>query len=265
VERAVRDGRMLLLARQYDAALRMLEDVANVVKHAPDELKKQYEALKKDATSGAARSTQPPAAGAGATMMAGSATPAHTVIAGSSDPGTIVSPAAKAAPAAPTPAASAPAAAPAKSAPAAVPAVAPARAPAKRAPAPAQHLEPQPEKKKSLLIPAIVAVVLIAAAVGGYFAMRSGTSGAVADSYIVINAVPWATVKSVEPADGGSAVVSDQQTPVRIPVASGTYKVTLVGPNNTQRIDTVSVTADKPGNVNVVFEEIDVETILQTH
>jgi hypothetical protein len=46
---------------------------------------------------------------------------------------------------------------------------------------------------------------------------------------------------------------------------AGTYKVTLMGPNNTQRIDTITVGPDKPGNVNVVFEEIDVDSILQAH
>jgi flagellar basal body-associated protein FliL len=128
-----------------------------------------------------------------------------------------------------------------------------------------RQVEPEAGKKKSFLIPAIAAVVLLAAVVVGYLVMRSGSSGATVDSYVVINAVPWATVKSVEPAGGGAAVVSDQQTPLRVALPAGTYKVTLMGPNNTQRIDTITVGPDKPGNVNVVFEEIDVDSILQAH
>src|SRR5258708_24294582 len=55
VDKAVKDARTLLLARQYIAALKELESVGTLVSAAPTDLQKQYETLKKDASAGADR------------------------------------------------------------------------------------------------------------------------------------------------------------------------------------------------------------------
>ncbi|MGH9669901.1 MAG: hypothetical protein ACRD3A_07305, partial [Terriglobales bacterium] len=85
VERAIRDARTLLLARQYGAALKNLEQVADLAAAAPAELKALFEGVKKDASAGASRATKE--AEMDKTIVAGSmeAAQQHTIIAGSAD------------------------------------------------------------------------------------------------------------------------------------------------------------------------------------
>src|SRR5262249_15430058 len=55
VEKAVRDARALLLARQHESALNVLNAVSNVAASAPPKVKSCYESLKKDGEPGVAR------------------------------------------------------------------------------------------------------------------------------------------------------------------------------------------------------------------
>ncbi|MCI0353774.1 MAG: protein kinase [Acidobacteria bacterium] len=186
VERAIRDARTLLLARQYAAALKNLEQVADLAAAAPAELKAQFEGVKTDASAGASRATKE--AEMDKTIVAGSleAAQQHTIIAGSADYD-----------AAPVPAAAAPA----------VPGVA--RPPVRPgvAPPPAVHAPPRPAppppKPAFPMKFVVIGVVALVVMVGGFLAYRSVSAPAPATAYVEINAIPWGTVKSISSTDGG--------------------------------------------------------------
>ena len=81
VDKAIKDARTLLLARQYIAALKELESVVALVSAAPPELQKQYETIKKDASAGAERLQKE--ADLGKTIVAGS--DVQTMVVGSTE------------------------------------------------------------------------------------------------------------------------------------------------------------------------------------
>jgi serine/threonine-protein kinase len=234
VDKAIKDARTLLLARQYIAALRELESVAALVSAATPELQKQYETIKKDASAGAERLQKE--ADLGKTIVAGS--DAQTVLVGSTE--TI--------------------------------AVAPARAPiqpqAQRAPSvapqrPVQVAPPPPKKSPAAMI--VIVVLLIALVVGGIFVYQKFVAPPPAPTtWIEINGVPWGHVKTVTSASG-KVIQVDQDTPVRVPVNPGEYTVVVAGPNGEEQSQTITVTSDSHGPYTPVFEKINVEQILQSN
>src|SRR5437868_4289775 len=242
VDKALRDARAYLLARQYAAALSSLEAVSPLVSSAPPELQKQFETAKRDASAGTAR--QQKEMDLSKTIVAGSQDVGATMVAGSTDPSSASVKAYSAA------AAAAPAPAHARQAPAA-----PHRAVAVTAPPP----------KKSPVVPIMIAVVVIAI-VGGFFGYKKMTAVPPATTYIEINAVPYATVKSISSADGKVKLSPDEITPARIAVPPGDYEVILTGRDGTDKSENVSATNDSPGAVKSVFEPIDVEKqIMETN
>jgi len=81
-------------------------------------------------------------------------------------------------------------------------AAAPAVAKAHQAPAPHRPVAvAPPPPKKSPVVPILIAVVLIAI-VGGYFGYKKMTGVPATSTFIEINAIPFATVKSITSADG---------------------------------------------------------------
>ena len=112
----------------------------------------------------------------------------------------------------------------------------------------------------------IIAVLAVAALVGGYFAIfnkpSAGGGAAGTSAYIEINAVPWGTVKTV--ASSKATINVNQETPVRVPVAPGEYTVVVAGPDGDEQTQKVTVTNDSPGSFTPVFEKIDVDKILQS-
>jgi serine/threonine-protein kinase len=256
VDKAVRDARTLLLARQYQAALDGLKAVAALVPAAPADLQKQFETLNKDAAAGAGR--QQKEAELGKTIVAGSAEAAQTMIAGSVEAAgrTVVGQ-----PAAPAPAkAPAPAAAP-PPAPAAAPAAAaaPKAAPAKVRPAAAPVAAP-PSKAPLMAIIAVVAVLVLG--FGGYVAYKKFVGPPPASTYIEINGIPWGTVKSITSVDGKVSLSPNEQTPARIAVPPGDYKVVVDGPDGQEQSVDVKATDDIPGSITPVFQQIDVDQII---
>ncbi len=246
VERAIRDARTLLLARQYAAALKNLEQVADLAAGAPPDVKAQFDSVKKDATSGASRATKE--AEMDKTIVAGSMEAQHTIIAGSADYD-----------AAPAPASGAPPAGVAR--PAARPA--PARAPAVQAP---PRPAPPPPKPAFPVMPVVIGVVAVLAIVGGIVGYRMMSTPAPATAYVEINAIPWGTVKSITSTDGDEVPLgAETQTPLRIAVAPGEYKIVVAGPKGDEKTETVKVSNESPGSYVPVFEAIDVENILRTH
>jgi len=259
VEKAVRDARTLLLARQYQAALDGLKQVAALAPAAPADLQKQYETLNKDAAAGASR--QQKEAELGKTIVAGSAEAAQTMVAGSVEASkTMISPSAAPAPA-PAPAAAAPTPVAPAAAPAVAPPAAPKPAPAKVRPAPAPALAPAPARKSPVLaIVAVVAVLVLG--IGGYVAYKKIAGPPAATTYIEVNGIPWGTVKSVTSADGKVSLTPGEQTPLRIAVPPGDYKVVVDGPDGQEQSLDVKATNESPGSITPVFQQIDVDQII---
>ena len=230
VDKVVKDARTLLLARQYVAALQTLNEVAALVSAAPPDLQKQFETLKKDASAGATR--QQKEADLGKTIVAGSADAGHTMVAGSYE----------------------------STGAAAAPAPARAGAPARPGVRPAARVAPP---KKSAMPKVIAAVVVLVLVIGGVVMFkRGGTAGTADSAYVEVNAVPWGMVKSITTPDGTVVKEVNQQTPVRVALPPGEYKVIVAGPRGEQKSETIKVTAEQGGSVYPVFEAIDVDKIL---
>src|SRR5947209_5498910 len=232
VDKALRDARAYLLARQYSAALASLEAVTPLVSSAPPELQKQYETAKKDASAGTQR--QQKEMDLSKTIVAGSQDMGATMVAGSNDY---------------------------SSSSMRVAAAGAAPAPAKAHQAPAAHRPvavAPPPPKKSPVVPIAIVVVLIAI-VGGYFGYKKMTAVPATSTYIEINAIPFATVKSITSSDGKIKLTPNEVTPARIGVPPGDYEIVLTGRDGTDKTEKVSATNDAPGSVKSVFEPIDVE------
>jgi serine/threonine-protein kinase len=119
---------------------------------------------------------------------------------------------------------------------------------------PAPAAAPAPQRKSPALKIAIAVVALVLLAAGGYFGYQRSSGGAAANSYIEIHAVPWGTVKSVTSLDGKINIEVNQQTPVRVNVPPGTYKVAVAGPHGEEKSEEVAVFTNQPGNYSPVFE-----------
>jgi len=232
VDKAVKDARTLLLARQYIAALKELESVGALVTAAPPELQKQFETLKKDASAGADRLQKE--ADLGKTIVAGSDNQA-TMVSGSTE--VIAGPATARA----------------------------AHPQAQRVPTMAPQRQVAPPPKKSPVGMIVLVIVLLAAGVGGYwFYENKIATPATPTSYIEINGVPWGTVKTVT-SSAGNVIQVNQPTPIRVPVGPGEYTVVVTGPNGEEQSEKINVTNDAPGTYTPVFEKIDVDQILQSN
>jgi eukaryotic-like serine/threonine-protein kinase len=229
VDKALRDARALLLARQYLAALNSLEAVSPLISIAPPELQKQYEQVKKDASAGASR--QQKEVDLSKTIVAGSTDMSQTMIAGSTDV-----------------AAARSGTMPAARVPARQPVVAP----------------PPPPKSKTGLIIGVVAAVLVVGAVVGYLKFAAPAKPT---TYIEINAVPWGTVKSVDSVDGSVKISVNQETPVRVPVPPGDYNVTFETPDGKEQVEKVEhVTDQAPGSTMPLFVDGKyLESIVEQH
>ncbi len=239
LEKAVRDARALLLGRQYAAALKGLDAVADLAPAAPPDLRTQWESLRKDASAGASRMQKE--VELGKTIVAGSAEAGQTMIAGSTEVEAPAPPRGR--PAAPAPAPSVP------------------RPPVAHPPVP----PPAPARSPMMMYAAIGVVVLLVLGVGGYFALRKGPA-AEATAYMEINAVPWGTVKSVTNGSGEALQLpAETHTPLRLRVPPGEYKVVVAGPSGVEKSETVTVSEESPGSYTPVFEAIDVEQILRTY
>lgn len=84
----------------------------------------------------------------------------------------------------------------------------------------------------------------------------------VAYTYAEINAEPWATILSISPANGDAKTAIGQQTPVRVKLPSGTYEVTLQGPNREQK--QISINVPEQGGVPcfAVFQKPDLNQLV---
>jgi len=237
LDKAIKDARTLLLARQYAAVMKELDGVAPLVSAATPELQNQYQSLRKEASAGVARLQKE--VDFGKTIVAGSHDTSQTIVSGSYEPSS-----------------------------ASMPAVRPgqARTGAAAAAAPARPVVVAPPQKKSAVMPIIIGVLVLVIAVVGYFALNKPSGGgggaAAASSYMEINAVPWGTVKTITPAKG-PVIELNKETPLRVPLGPGDYTVVVTGPDGDEQSQKITVTNDSPGSYTPVFQKIDVEKILQ--
>ena len=239
LDKAIKDARTLLLARQYAAVMKELDGVAPLVSAATPELQKQYESLRKEAGAGVARLQKE--VDLGKTIVAGSQDTSQTIVSGSYEPSS-----------------------------AAVPAVRPGQTrTGAAAPAHARPVVVVPPAKKSPVMPIIIGVLVVVIAVVGYFALNrpsgggggGGTAGA--SAYIEINAVPWGTVKTITSAKG-NVIDVNKETPLRVSVAPGEYTVVVTGPSGDEQSQKLTVSNDSPGSYTPVFEQINVDKIMQS-
>jgi len=256
LERAVRDARTLMLARQYAGVRKTLDAAAEWMAFGPAELKSQVEGLKAEAERSLER--QKKSTELDKTIIS-AGTPTTTLVAGSYE-----------APQEAAPTIAVPQAAAAKPAPAKTPSKG-AKADSKETKAPATDapLPPVAAPAKRSIVPIAIGAVAVVLAVVGIFAFRNTPSVATPpakSAYVEINAVPWGTVKYLEPANGGARIQINEPTPVRVAVIPGEYKVVIAGPDGTEKADQVKAADGIPGNsTKTVFEQIDVDQILKQH
>jgi hypothetical protein len=58
--------------------------------------------------------------------------------------------------------------------------------------------------------------------------------------------------------------LKDNQTPLRVAVAPGEYTIVVTGPNGQDDTQKKSATNDAPGSDTAVFQQVDVDKILQS-
>jgi hypothetical protein len=115
-------------------------------------------------------------------------------------------------------------------------------------------------------MPVVIGVVALLAIVGSIVGYRMMSTPAAATAYVEINAIPWGTVKSITSTDGDEVQLgAETQTPLRLALAPGEYKVVVAGPTGEEKTETIKVSNESPGSYVPVFEAIDVEKIVQTH
>ena len=219
VEKAMKDARALLLARQSSAAGRTLQGVAAFLQHVPGELQKQFAALQKEVAGG---SQQQINADMNQTMVAGSTGRATGAAA----------------------------------------AAAPAQAPAVRTivtPAPVVQEKPFPTK-----IVASIALAIVLG-VGGWFGYKKFFGPPPLVTYAEINATPYATVTSITSADGKFKLTLNEETPLRVALPAGTFKVEFKGPNGEVATETINnIASGTPASISHPFEAVSANEIVKT-
>ncbi|HUQ49733.1 MAG TPA: protein kinase [Terriglobales bacterium] len=216
VEKAIKDAKALLLARQSSAANRTLQTVATFLPLVPPDLQKAFQAVQKEVTSGGQQAIN---ADMNKTIVHGSG--------GAASAGT---------------------------------AAAPAREAAQKTMV--QDLRPPAKPFPTKAVAA--GVLALALTVGGYFGYQKMTAPPPIETYVEINAVPWAQVKSIASADGKFKVDVNQETPVRVPLPSGEFTITFAKPDGTPATEKITVNKNQPGSVSPVFESVSANEIVQS-
>jgi hypothetical protein len=217
VEKAIKDAKALLLARQGSAASLKLQTVILLVPAAPPPVQKAFEAMQREIKAGT--SQQHINADMNKTIVQGSA--------GAS-----------------TGSGAAAAAAPAMQRTMVQPMVAPAK--------------PFPMKQ---VVGAVLAVALV---VGGFFGYKVITAPLPLDSFVEINATPWAKVTNIVSKDGKHTYPVNQETPIRVLLPSGDYTVNATDPDGKPMSQAIQVNKSAPGSVSLVVEAVSANEIVQS-
>jgi hypothetical protein len=135
-----------------------------------------------------------------------------------------------------------------------------------REPAPAsrakQAQKPSPAtatSRRRLLVVSAAAVVVAAAAIAGIVLWRGGTVAP--PGILVIDAVPWGVVTSIENERGEHvAVPASASTPFNLSLPAGTYHIVLTGPPPESKRADVSATVTSAGTIVAPRTEFQVIT-----
>src|SRR5206468_3816034 len=98
------------------------------------------------------------------------------------------------------------------------------------------------------VVGAALAVVLV---VGGYFGYQFMTAPLPLDSYVEINATPWAKVTNIVSKDGKHTYPVNQETPIRVLLPSGDYTVNATDPDGKPMSQAIQVSKSSPGNLSL--------------
>jgi hypothetical protein len=94
-------------------------------------------------------------------------------------------------------------------------------------------------RRRQLVLVSIVVAALPAGAVA--IAIMTRTTPP-APSYVVLDAVPWAMIKSVQDESGKfEALPADASTPLAVPLTPGVYRVMLEGPPPQAEVRTIEL------------------------
>jgi hypothetical protein len=76
--------------------------------------------------------------------------------------------------------------------------------------------------------------------------------------------MPWGTVKSIRQLDGRyqKDYKENNQTPMRLELPAGEFELTIAGPTGQEKTERVKVSPKSTGSVTPVFEQLDVEKIV---
>jgi hypothetical protein len=121
--------------------------------------------------------------------------------------------------------------------------------------------KPFPTKQ---VVGAVLAIVLL---VGGYFGFTVLTAPPAIDTYVEINATPWAKVTNIVSKDGKRTYPVNQETPVRVQLPSGDFTVNATGPDGKQVTQPIQVSKGSPGSMTLAVapvSEDDKKSIVQS-
>jgi tetratricopeptide (TPR) repeat protein len=81
-------------------------------------------------------------------------------------------------------------------------------------------------------------------------------------TYAEVDAGPWGTVKEVRSMDGQTVRLLNDQTPLRVELPTGQYKVSIEGPNGEKRVLQVEVPERGGNSYFVLFHKADIQRII---
>ena len=221
VEKAIKEAKALLLARQIPAATKKLQDVSPLVSSATPELQQQYQTLLKEVGAAGAAGSNLSAADMSKTIVHGSA---GTAQAGGASHGTVS---------------------------------------VDRPAAQKTMVHTLPVKAfpvKKVAIPALAVVLLV----GGFFGYRALTKPPDLDTYVEINATPYASVKNIVSTNGKLTYEVNQDTPVRVALSTGEFTVNLTGPDGKAQTCKITVSKTSPGQCSPAFVAVNPDDIVNS-
>ncbi|HEX2122515.1 MAG TPA: hypothetical protein VHL59_12815, partial [Thermoanaerobaculia bacterium] len=140
-------------------------------------------------------------------------------------------------------------------------------------------------------IGAIAAAILVALAIGGYFAFKDkpadvATTNTVAtpgtditatapptvppapagQGVLLLSATPWGELeKIIRKEDQREIAIADdtRSTPARIPLDPGSYSVTVAGPNSKQTTVDVQIVAGQPTRRTIQMDRVDYDALAE--
>src|SRR4051794_8293397 len=93
----------------------------------------------------------------------------------------------------------------------------------------------------------MIGLLSVVVLVGGYFGYAKFTAPPVLDTYVEINATPWATVTSIVSKDGKHSYPVNSETPVRVNLPSGDFVINGTDASGQPVKQNLTVSKTSPG------------------